>query len=162
MQLVENALRDDLRPVEQAKAYRALMDLNGWMAKDLAAELAIDKGSVSRALSLLELPEAVQETVDQGTLAPSAAAEIARLPDPEVQEAVAEEVVKEGLKRDEVVKLVQAVKSRRSVPPPKPEPLSLDLGDCTVTVRWKRASGTTAAEALERALAAVRQQEHVA
>ena len=40
IQLVENALREDLRPVEQARAFKALIDRNGWEHQRLAAELA--------------------------------------------------------------------------------------------------------------------------
>ena len=60
IQVVENALREDLRPIERARAYRALMDLNGWSTRQAAAELAIDQTSVVNALKLLELPESVQ------------------------------------------------------------------------------------------------------
>src|SRR5262249_19847633 len=37
-QLVESCLREDLRPVEQARAFRALMDANGWSARRVADE----------------------------------------------------------------------------------------------------------------------------
>ena len=48
MQLVENALRTDLKPVEQARAYRRLMDAKGYSTRDLAAELHIAQTSVVR------------------------------------------------------------------------------------------------------------------
>ncbi len=152
LQLVENALRDDLRPVEQARAYRRLMDAQGWTMTELAAELSIHQTSVGRALALLELPCTVQEAVEQGALAPSAAAEIARLPDAETQAAVARAAVAEGLKRSEVAELVQAVKGRRPAPAARPEPVTVDLGDATVAVRWKKASGLTALQLLKRAV----------
>ena len=57
MQLVENLLREDLKPIEQARAYRALMDGNGWSVPQVARELAVDHSNVSRALALLDLPE---------------------------------------------------------------------------------------------------------
>ena len=68
LQLVENLVREDLKPIEQAKAFRAVMDLNGWSTHDVARELAVDQSSVVRALALLDLPAAVQEQVEQGTL----------------------------------------------------------------------------------------------
>ena len=144
IQLVENALREDLRPVEQAKAYRSLMEAKGWSGNQLSKELHIGQASVARALSLLELPPAVQARVEQGALAPSSAAEIAQLPDAETQAAVAEAAVTEGLKRDEVKALVRAVKSQRPAPKPRPDPVTYDLGDCTVTVRWKWAAEISA------------------
>ena len=76
LQLIENLLRSDLRPVEQAKAYRQLMSVHGWTAAQLARELAVTESKLTRALSLLELPAPVQEQVEQGFLAPATAYEI--------------------------------------------------------------------------------------
>jgi ParB family chromosome partitioning protein len=35
-QLIENCLREDLKPIEQARAYRQLMEMHGWTAKQLS------------------------------------------------------------------------------------------------------------------------------
>ena len=142
MQLVENVLRDDLKPVEQARAYKKLMSAKGWSMTDLAAELGIHQTSVSRALALLELPCTVQERVEQGDLAPSTAAPSWPRIRPREQQAVAEEAIASGLKRAEVAAVVQAVRSKRPTPQAKPEPVSLDLGDgMTITIRWRKAHG---------------------
>ena len=151
LQLVENALREDLKPIEQARAYRRLMDAHGWSGGRVARELSVDPSVVSRSLSLLELPATVQDQVDSGTLAVRSAAEIARIEDPETQERVARAAVAEGLKRDEVADLVQAVKARRPAPLARPTPAVIDLGDIAVTVRWKKA-GASLVQALRRAL----------
>ncbi len=151
MQLVENALRTDLKPVEQARAYRRLMDAKGYSTRDLAAELHIAQTSVVRALALLDLPADVQVRVEEGELAATVAAELTKLPDAATQAEVAQAVVAEGLTRTEVTELVQAVKARRPAPSRRPEPITIDLGDCSVTVRWKKASETTALQALRKA-----------
>jgi predicted DNA-binding transcriptional regulator YafY len=91
-----------------------------------------------RALSLLELPVQIQDRVDGGELASTVAAELAKLPDAESQ--------------SEVAKLVQAVRARRPAPERRPDLVTIDLGDCAVTVRWKRASDTTALQALRKAV----------
>ncbi|HEU5116713.1 MAG TPA: ParB/RepB/Spo0J family partition protein [Isosphaeraceae bacterium] len=160
LQLVENCLREDLKPVEQAKAYRRLMDSQGWTMTRLAEELAVHQTTVSRALALLALPETVQEQVEEGLLAASAAAEIARLPDLGSQEAVAATVVEQGLNRGEVEDLVKAVRARRPSPVAKPEPVAVDLGDgCTVQVRWRRPNGMSAMQALRKAIKQLQDQE---
>lgn len=160
LQLVENALRDDLRPVEQARAYRRLMDARGWSMTELAGELGVHQTSVARALALLDLPCTVQERVERGDLAPSAAAEIARLSDPAEQGAVAAAVVEQGLSRAEVADVVRAVRARRPAPPPRPDPVTLDLGDgLTVVVKWRKANGITAAQALKRAARLAQERE---
>jgi ParB family chromosome partitioning protein len=158
VQLVENALREDLGPVEQARAYRRLMDAKGWSTRELAAALAVAQSSVVRALALLDLPEAVREQVERGALGPSAAYEVGKLERAEDREAVARVAVERGLRRSEVAELARSVRARRPATPPRsrPGPLALDLGDVVVQVRWKEPSSTTAAQALRRALKALR------
>jgi ParB family chromosome partitioning protein len=159
MQLVENALRADLKPVEQARAFRRLMDARGYSTRDLAAELHIAQTSVVRALALLELPADVQARVEGGELASTVAAELAKIPDAAVQAEVAQAVVSEKLTRNEVAELVQAVKARRPAPARRPDPVTIDLGDCSVTVRWKKASDTTALQALRKATRLIQARE---
>jgi ParB family chromosome partitioning protein len=159
MQLVENALRTDLKPVEQARAYRRLMDVKGYSTRDLAAELHIAQTSVVRSLALLELPADVQARVEGGELAATVAAELAKLPDPASQAEVAQAVVAEGLTRTEVTELVQALKTRRTVPGRRPDPVVVDLGDCSVTVRWKKPSDITVLQVLRKAIKQIQDRE---
>lgn len=152
VQLVENALREDLQPVEQARAYRRLMDTKGWSTRHLAAELAVSQAAVVKALALLELPEPVQDRVDRGELSAAAAYQIARAP-ASLQAELAEAVVAEGLGRDEVAEVVQAVRARRpAAPRRRPEPIRYDLDGGSVTIRWTRADGPSAAKMLRLAL----------
>ena len=160
VQLVENALREDLRPVEQARAYRTLMAANGWSGNQLAKELNIGQASVVRAMSLLELPTPVQERVDAGDLAATVAHEIARLPGAEIQEEVARVVIDRGMARGEVEDLVKAIRSKRPTPTSRPEPITIDLGDgVSVRVAWRKGSATTAQQALRKALRVLQDQE---
>ena len=55
-QLVENALREDLKPIEQARAFRSLMNARGLTQRQLAERLQIGHASIARALALLSLP----------------------------------------------------------------------------------------------------------
>jgi ParB family chromosome partitioning protein len=114
LQLVENLVREDLRPIEQARAFRAVMDRNGWSTHDVARELAVDQSGVVRALKLLDLPAAVQEQVEQGALPPATAYEVSKLDDPEEQAALAGRVVAEGLSRAETVEAVRRASKRPS------------------------------------------------
>jgi ParB family chromosome partitioning protein len=115
-QLAENIIRADLQPVEQAKAFRRVMDLNGWSARQLAREMHIADANVVRALALLDLPEAVQMQVESGRLAPSVAYEVSRLDTAEEQASLAERIVAEKLTRDQAVAAVQARKSGQAAP----------------------------------------------
>jgi ParB family chromosome partitioning protein len=160
VQLVENALREDLKPVEQARAYRRLMEANGWSSRQIAAELSISQAAVVKALALLELPAPVQEAVEQGTLAPSIAYEVTRLEGPEAQAAMARAATAEGLTRDEVVRAVRAVKANRPAPAVLPAPVTVDLEVASVTVKWKKGSeGLTAVQLLKKALKALQDRD---
>jgi ParB family chromosome partitioning protein len=97
VQLVENCLREDLKPVEQAKAYRALLDQNGWSIRQLASELALDHSAVAKTLKLLELPESVQGFVESGELPTWTAFEVAKAETPQLQEDLARRAVAERL-----------------------------------------------------------------
>jgi ParB family transcriptional regulator, chromosome partitioning protein len=108
LQLIENCVREDLLPIEQARAYRALMGRMGWSGNRLAQELGIAQTSVVHALALLELPTDIQEKVEQGELAPSTAYEITKVEDPAARAELAGRVVAEGLTRAEAVEAVKA------------------------------------------------------
>jgi ParB family chromosome partitioning protein len=152
IQLVENALREDLRPVEQARAYKALMEARGWSGNQLAKELHIAQSSVVRALALLELPAPVQAQVEQGALATTVAAELTKLPEPAMQAEVAQAIVDQGLTRSEVAEVVKAVRARRPAQT-RPDPVEVDLDDgITVIVRYRKPTTVTAQQALRKAL----------
>ena len=89
-QTVENSCRADLTPVEKARAYRRLMDLNDWTADALAETLGVEPTSVYRCLALLKLPEDVAARVDSGEIKATAAYELTKLPTDEDQRAVAD------------------------------------------------------------------------
>jgi chromosome partitioning protein len=55
-QVVENAVRADLLPVEQGRAYRRLMEMNGWTAQELAGSLGVEPTAVYRASSCSACP----------------------------------------------------------------------------------------------------------
>src|SRR4029453_6326106 len=74
--LIENLLREDLRPIEAAHGYRELMELNDWTMQQVAEALNITKGTISKALALLKLPEDIQDQVEQGTISPSSGYEV--------------------------------------------------------------------------------------
>jgi ParB family chromosome partitioning protein len=106
-QLVENCLREDLQPIEQAQAFRALMGANGWSARRVADELNLANSTVVKALALLDLAPAVQGQVESGALAPAAAYEVSKLETPEDQLEVAGRVVAEKLTRDQAAAAVR-------------------------------------------------------
>jgi ParB family chromosome partitioning protein len=111
-QMVENCLRQDLRPMEQARAYRRLMDARGISLRGLAERLHVSPAAISKALATLELPEAIRESVDAGAIKPDIAYHLTQVHDPADQAALAARVVAEGLSRAETVEAVKKAAGR--------------------------------------------------
>lgn len=99
-QLVANCQRQDLTPIETARAIEALMGQTGCSASEAAAKLGLSGPRVSKLLALLSLPETVQDEVHAGKLAASTAYEIAKTKDPERRAELIAEAGKGELKRD--------------------------------------------------------------
>ena len=78
IQLVENLQRENLKPVEEAQAFKDLIDLNDWTGKQVAEYLHVSAANVSRALKLLKLPEEMKARIDDGTIPPSTAYHVAK------------------------------------------------------------------------------------
>jgi ParB family transcriptional regulator, chromosome partitioning protein len=112
VQLIANALRSDVLPVEQAKAYRALIDAKGYTHRDLADRLNLAHTTITRALGLLELSPALQAQVDDGKISARAGYEIARIDDPGERAEVAARVVDEGLSQAKTVEVVKQAKAK--------------------------------------------------
>ena len=106
-QLIENCLREDLQPIEEAEAFASLMKLNSWTGRQVAESLRVNPTRVSRAIALLKLPEAIQEKVATGVISSRSAYEISKLPNPETQTAIAERVAQGQLSAPQTVKAVR-------------------------------------------------------
>lgn len=77
-QLAENLVRCDLPPIEQANAYKQLMERRGWNAGQLSDALNISTSVVSRALALLDLPDEIKAQVNAGEIKGEALRQITR------------------------------------------------------------------------------------
>lgn len=66
--LVENLLREDLNPMEEAEAYRHLLTQFSWTQEQLAQRIGKDRTSIANALRLLRLPEEIQTDLRAGRL----------------------------------------------------------------------------------------------
>lgn len=84
--LVENTDREDLSPVEEAKAYKGMMDAHKLTAKQVAQIVSKTDGHVSQRLALLRLPEKVVTAVETGDITATHARQIHRIKDPKEQE----------------------------------------------------------------------------
>ena len=115
-QIIENLLREDLKPIEQAKAYRQLMDLHGWTAKELSGELQVSQGAISKSLMLLNLPTELQAQVESGAIPATAAYEVAKVEDPTIQREIVGRIMSEELTRDATAEIVREAAGRPARP----------------------------------------------
>jgi len=94
--LIENLQREDLTPIEEARAYHHLRSELGLSQEDIAGRVGKDRSTVANALRLLQLPLGVQAMVDSGQLSAGHARALAGLDRAERQDELAARCVAEG------------------------------------------------------------------
>ncbi len=107
--LVENVQREDLSPLEEALAYRRLIDEFDFTQQTVADEVGKSRSAVANALRLLNLPESVRAHLEAGDLTAGHARSLAALPDEEAVE-LAEIMVRHGYSVREAEELVRESK----------------------------------------------------
>ncbi len=95
--LVENIHRKDLNPIEEASAYRRLLDETGVTQESVARRLGKDRSTITNLLRLLNLPLFIQRDLIDGRLSVGHARVLAGLKSTEEQKALRNTVIKEGL-----------------------------------------------------------------
>ncbi|HEY5676380.1 MAG TPA: ParB/RepB/Spo0J family partition protein [Myxococcales bacterium] len=111
--LIENIQREDLNPVEEAEAYRRLIDEHGLTQEELAARVGKDRSTVANALRLLRLPDAIKQAIVSGELSMGHARALLAIADEGDLRKAAEKVMAEGLSVRAAEALVQRLKSKR-------------------------------------------------
>ena len=95
--LVENVAREQLSPVEEARAYASLVDEFELSLGEVAERVGRSKPAVSNRLRLLELPEEVLWMLARGDLTEGHARAVLSLPDDDARRRLARRIAKEGL-----------------------------------------------------------------
>jgi ParB family transcriptional regulator, chromosome partitioning protein len=95
--LVENVAREQLSPVEEARAYASLVDEFELSLGDVAERVGRSKSAVSNRLRLLELPEEVLWMLARGDISEGHARAVLSLPDDEARRRLARRIAKEGM-----------------------------------------------------------------
>ncbi|GIV12033.1 MAG: chromosome partitioning protein ParB [Fimbriimonadales bacterium] len=116
-QLIENLQREDLAPIDKARALKQLKDSRKLANRELAQMLGLSERTISIWLGLLELPEEIGEQVisasgrpPAGSITESHARSLMDLEDPELQTRVAEKIREEELTSDETAALVRTLR----------------------------------------------------
>lgn len=91
--LVENLLREDLNPMEEAEAYQRLLTEFAWTQEELGQRVGKDRSSVANCLRLLKLPEVIQGDLRAGRLTMGHARALLSLSSPAEQLRLREEIL---------------------------------------------------------------------
>ena len=111
--LIENIQREDLNPIEEAEAYRRLIEEHGLTQEELAARVGKERPTIANALRLLRLPDAIKQAIVAGQLSMGHARALLAMPDEGDLKKAADKVIAENLSVRAVEALVQRLKSKR-------------------------------------------------
>lgn len=119
MALIENIQREDLNAVEEAEAYRALMEKIGLSHEELARRVGKDRSTVANSLRLLKLPEEIKRDIVNERLTMGHARALLSLEDPELIRRAREEILKKHPNVRATEALVRRLKSPAQIKPAK-------------------------------------------
>ena len=139
--LIENIQREDLNPIEEAKAYVRLMDEFHLTQESIAGRVAKSRVTITNATRLLRLPEEVQQMLISGDISEGHARAVLALPSAEAQIEAAKKIAAAHLSVREAERLVKQltapVKRRKKENDPVNDLIYKDLEE-----RLKSALGT--------------------
>ncbi|MBX3281504.1 MAG: ParB/RepB/Spo0J family partition protein [Acidobacteria bacterium] len=108
--LIENIQRQQLNPIEEANAFRKLIDSIGLTQEEIAERVGKERTLITTTMRLLKLPDAVQKHLIGGKLSLSHGRALLMSDDASVQRSVADEIVGQGLSVREAERRVKAAK----------------------------------------------------
>jgi ParB family chromosome partitioning protein len=107
--LIENIQREDLNPIEEARAYKKLIDTLGLTQDTVAERVGRDRSYVTNYLRLLRLPEDIQDLLQSGKLSTGHARTLLAIEHLEVQRRIARKIIEQDLSvraTERVVRLI--------------------------------------------------------
>lgn len=105
--LIENIQREDLNPIEEAQAYRKLIDSIGLTQESLAERVGRDRSYITNFLRLLRLPQDIQRLIEEGKLSTGHARTLLGATDADNQRRIARKIIERGLSVRETERLVR-------------------------------------------------------
>ncbi|WP_102335219.1 nucleoid occlusion protein [Salimicrobium jeotgali] len=140
--LIENLQREELSVIEEATAYRKLLDMHELTQEALAQRLGKSQSAIANKLRLLKLPESVQQAVLDKNITERHARALIALKDTEKMEKLLQEIIDEGLnvkQTEERIKEMKDPKEKKKPAPKKKKPkikgVSKDMRIAMNTIR---------------------------
>jgi len=109
--IIENIQREDLDPIELAKATARLQDEFGLTQREIATRLGKSRESIANNVRLLSLPTHIQEAVSERHLSESHARLLLSIDDLAVQDQIFKDILREGLNIREATERIKRIKS---------------------------------------------------
>jgi ParB family chromosome partitioning protein len=138
-QLISSLHQQALQPLEKSRAFARLIELTNSTASEVAKRLGISPATITRHVSLLDLPVAIQDQIAQNRLPASSAYKLSQIKDSAKHAELADRIVREGMTREGLETAAQAKPPRRvrkQTPQPRSRVAVAPLGDRRViTVR---------------------------
>lgn len=151
--LIENLSREDLNPIDTARAYAILQEDFGTTQEQLAGKLGRSRSAIANTLRLLDLPDEIQDLIEKGALSEGHGRALLAVPDRLKQRKLAARIAKKGLSVRQAEELSRKEgAARRRSREPMAVPVSQELMDETtdalysafrlpVKVRWAAKGG---------------------
>ncbi|HUS12185.1 MAG TPA: ParB/RepB/Spo0J family partition protein [Pyrinomonadaceae bacterium] len=95
--LIENLQREDLNPIEEARAYKKLIDTSGLTQETVAERVGRDRSYVTNYLRLLKLPEDIQNLLQSGRISTGHARTLLGLEHADAQRRIARKIIEQDL-----------------------------------------------------------------
>ena len=125
--LIENLQRENLSPLEEAEAYRHLVDEYGFTQEEVAERVGKSRPAVANTLRLLGLPEAVKAQLEKGELTAGHARAVLAIEGVNEQVQFAREIVTRGLRKHEAESAASARSTKTSKRKPAVAPVDIQL-----------------------------------
>lgn len=148
LSLIENIQRENLNPIEEAKAFKRLLDEFGLRQEDLAARVSKSRTAITNAVRLLKLDERVQDMVADETISMGHARALIPVEIAEEQFLLAQQIAQKRLSVREVEKLIKKLGAdKKAARKPKEKDvrekdLTLELAYREIEERLKQSLGT--------------------
>ncbi len=110
--LIENLQRQDLNVIEEAYAFRRLMDEFGLTQEEVAAKIGRSRPYIANVVRMINLPAAIREFVSRETLSMGQVRPLLAVNDQDLQLSLARQIISEGLTAREVEEMVRRLLGR--------------------------------------------------
>jgi len=120
MTLVENLQREDLNPIEQARAFQRLTDQFNLTQEQVAERTGKDRATIANAVRLLKLEQPIQDLLEEGRLSAGHGRALLAIAEPKVRVELARRIARDGMSVRQVERLAARTGTPKAAPSVSP------------------------------------------